>query len=198
MKRSLAVVSLASLALVCGCDQGTAPAPKGSAGVMDKAKDAAAKTVDNAKEAAHKGTEAVKDAAHGAAEGVKDAAHKGTEAVKETAGKAGEAAKGAMAALQAEGGKWLTDTVEKQWPAAKATLDDLTKKATDVKDAGLKTKITESLKSLTGQTTEIEGLVGQLKNFKGEGDYGSLFTKAKDMFSGFMKKLDEVKAMMPK
>jgi hypothetical protein len=186
MKRSLAALSFASVVWMGGCDQGTTPAGKGAAGVMEKAKDTATKTVDGAKDAAAKGAEAAKDAAA-----------KGGEMAKDAAAKAGDAAKGAMDAIKAEGGKWLTETVEKQWPAAKASLEDLTKKAADIKDAGLKTKVTEAVKSLTGQTTEIEGLVGQLKNFK-EGDYGAMFTKAKGLWDGFNAKLTEVKGMMPK
>lgn len=176
--RTLLALGLSASLLAVGCEEKADPAKAVTgavSGAADKVKDAGAA----AKDAAAKGTEAVKDAAA-----------KGTDAVK-------DAAAGAMAKMKEEGTKWLSETVEKQWPAAKTALADLTKKAADVKDAGLKTKIMDAVKGLTGEQTEVEGLVSKLKDFK-DGDYGALFTSVKDKFAGFMKKLDEVKAMLPK
>ncbi len=193
MKSLFTMLAVGSLALVGaslgGCDKGTPSTPSapktGAAGVLDKAKDAATKTVDGAK-----------DAAHGAAQAAKDTAAKTGDAVKDAAAKGADVAKGAMDAIKAEGGKWLTDTVGKQWPAAKEAVAGFEKAIPGIKDSGVKGKVEAAVKGLKDQIPQMEGLVGQLTNFK-EGDYGSLFTKAKDMFGGFMKKVDEVKAMIP-
>lgn len=187
--RTLLALGLSASLLAVGCEDKKDPAKAVTgavSGAADKMKDAGAA----AKDAAAKGTEAVKDAAAKGTEAVKDTAAKGVDAAK-------DAAASAMAKMKEEGTKWLSETVEKQWPAAKTALADLTKKAGDVKDAGLKTKIMDAVKGLTGQQTEVEGLVSKLKDFK-DGDYGALFASVKDKFGGFMKKLDEVKAMLPK
>lgn len=202
--RTLLALGLSASLLAVGCEDKKDPAKAvtGAAGAAaDKVKEAGAKGTEAVKDAAAKGTEAVKDAAAKGTEAAKDAAAKSTDAVKDAAAKGTDAVKDAaataMAKMKEEGTKWISDTVEKQWPAAKTALADLGKKAADVKDAGLKTKIMDAVKGLTGQQTEVEGLVAKLKDFK-DGDYSTLFTSVKDKFAGFMKKLDEVKAMMPK
>ncbi len=191
--RTLLALGLSASLLAVGCEDKKDPAKTvtGATGAAaDKVKEAGAKGTDSVKDAAAKGTEAMKDASVKGTEAVKDAASKGTDAVKDSAATA-------MAKVKEEGSKWVSDMVEKQWPAAKASLADLDKKAADVKDPVLKTKILDAVKSLNVEQTEIESLVGKLKDAK-DSDYSALLASLKDKFASFMKKLDEVKAMIPK
>jgi hypothetical protein len=176
MKTLLALIAVGSLALL-GCDQGSAPAGGAKptpSGASDKAKEAP------------KAIEAPKDAAHNT-----DATAKTADALK-----ALDAAHGTLDAVKAEGTKWLTDTVSKQWPAAKEAVVGFEKAVAGVKDAGVKGKVEAAIKELKDQIPPMEGLVAQLQNFK-DGDYNALLAKAKEMFAGFMRKVDEVKAMIP-
>lgn len=202
--RTLLALGLSASLLAVGCEDKKDPAKSvtGAAGAAaDKVKEAGAKGTEAVKDAAAKGTDAVKDAAAKGTEAAKDAAGKTTEAVKDAAAKGTDAVKdaagNAMAKIKEEGSKWISDTVEKQWPAAKAAVADLGKKAADLKDPALKTKIMDAVKSLTGQETDVEGLVSKLKDAK-DSDYSTVLASLKEKFAGFMKKLDEVKAMMPK
>jgi hypothetical protein len=150
------------------------------------ATDAAAKTADAAKDTAAKAADAAKDAGAKAVEGAKDATKGATDAVKAAADK-----------VMAEGKTWLTDTVEKQWPAMKTQLDSAAKAIPNIKDAGVKTKAEGLLKDLQGQIPGIEGLVTKLKSADAS-SFGGLFTEAKKAWDGFGGKLKDLTGMLPK
>ena len=124
-----------------------------------------------------------------------DAAKSAADAAKNVAGSATDAAKGAMDKIKVEGGKWLTDTVEKQWPEAKKTLETLASKVSSISDAGAKTKAQGLVSDLQAKVPQMEGLVSQLKDFK-DGDFGALLGKAKEMWAGFESKLGELKSLV--
>jgi hypothetical protein len=195
------VAGAAAVLALTGCEKKdatdalskAADATKSAAADATKAAgDAAAKTADAAKDTAAKATESVKDAATAA----KDAGTKAVDSATDVATKAADAAKEGVAKLQAEGGKWLSETVEKQWPAMKSEFEGLTKKVGSITDAGKKTQAEGLVKDLQGQIPSIEKLVGDLKGFK-EGDYSKMFTEAKKMWDGFGSKLGELKKLLP-
>ena len=142
-----------------------------------------------------KGADAVKDGAAKGIEATKDTVAKGVDTAKDAAAKGVDAAKSMMA----DGTKWLTDSVSKQWPTMKTEFDGVVKKVADIKDAGIKTKAEGLITDLKAQMPMLETAVGKVQNFKeGGGDYSKLLSDAKNMWDGFTKKFGDLKALLPK
>lgn len=178
-----------SLFLV-GCEEAKNAASQTTSAVGDAAKAAG----DTAKQA----TTAVTEGAGKVADATKDAAAKGTEAVKEVAADAAKA----LESAKADTTKWLTDTVEKQWPEMKSQLDGAVKKVAEIKDAATKTKAEGLVKDLQGQIPSIEKMVGDIKGMDWSKIKLDEFTKLKDAavkaWDGFGVKLKELTALLPK
>lgn len=178
-----------SLFLV-GCEEAKNTASQTTSAVGDAAKAAG----DTAKQA----TTAVTEGAGKVADATKDAAAKGTEAVKEVAADAAKA----LESAKADTTKWLTDTVEKQWPEMKSQLDGAVKKVADIKDAATKTKAEGLVKDLQGQIPSIEKMVGDIKGMDWSKTTLDEFTKLKDAavkaWDGFGGKLKELTGLLPK
>jgi hypothetical protein len=197
MWKGLVVVGAAASLVLVGCEEKSNPVSKAA----DAAKSTAGKVADGAKDATKaatdagaKAVDAAKDAGHSAVEGAKDAGTKAVEGAKDAAAAAGDKLK----ELQTAGTKWLTDTVDKQWPGMKTELEGYAKKVTDIKDPGVKTKAEGLVKDLQGQIPAVEKMVTDLKNFKvGSGDFTSMFDGAKKAWEGFGSKLGELKKLIP-
>lgn len=201
----LLVLTGATLGMgLVGCDQKTNPvadAAKAAGGaVKDASKaaaDTAAKTADAAKDAAAKaGDTAVK-----AAEAAKDAGTKAVDAAKDAGTKAVDATKDATKAAAdaalAPAKAWVSDTVEKSWPAMKTQLESAGKAIPSIKDAATKTKAEGLFKDLTGQVPAIEGLVAKVKAADASTVTG-LLAEAKKSWDGFGGKMKELTALLPK
>src|SRR5262249_53468138 len=143
-KLLLIAASVAGLALV-GCEE-----KKGST----------ESAADKITEATKSAGDAVKDGAHKAAEATKDAA----DAAKDAAAKGVDAAKGAWEDAR----NWVSETVDKQWPQAKASLDELAAKASAMTDGELKTKANTLVEELKAKVPSMEQIVADLKAGKGE------------------------------
>ncbi len=154
------------IAFVGGCEEKNNPAPK---------------TTEALKDAAKSGTEAVKDAAKSGTEAVKDAAKTGTEAVK-------DAAKDVSA--------WMSDTAEKQWPAAKTELDGYAKKVSEIHDPVTKVKAEGLLKGLQAQVPAVEKAFADLKGASAE-NTTAMLDNAKKLWDGFAANLAELKKLIP-
>jgi hypothetical protein len=118
----LVVGAVATLSLV-GCDQKSNPVTKAAdatKAAADKAttaaKDATKGAVDASKDAVKGAADAAKDATKGAVDAGKDAVKGAADAAKDATKGVTDAAAKALEAAKGEGTKWLTDTVEKQWP----------------------------------------------------------------------------------
>ncbi|MFO0832413.1 MAG: hypothetical protein U0637_11320 [Phycisphaerales bacterium] len=193
--KGMVVVGAAASLMLVGCEEKSNPVTKAT----DAAKNAGNKVAEGAKDA----TKSVTDAGAKAVETAKDTGAKAMDTAKDAGAKAVDAGKDAAAAagdklkaLQAEGGKWLTDTVDKQWPAMKTELEGYVKKVADVKDAGIKAKAEGLVKDLQAQVPAVEKAVGDLKNFK-TGDFTSMFDGAKKAWDGFASKFGELKKLVP-
>lgn len=191
MISTVAVAALAGGLFVVGCEEkGANPVSSAANKAAGAAKDAGKAVADTAA----KGVEAAKDAGADAAKAGADAAKAGADAAKDAVAKGTEAVQDAAAALKADATKWLTDTVEKQWPEAKKTLEEAGKKVASITDAANKTKAEGLVKDLQGQIPGMEKLVTDLK--AGTGDIGKLFTEGKTKFDGFMKGLGDLKGLV--
>jgi hypothetical protein len=182
--RSALLLAVVGGLFVVGCEEkGANPVTSAANKAAGAAKDAGKAVGDTAA----KGVEAVKDA--GA-----DAMKAGTDAAKDAVAKGTDAVKDAAAAIKADAAKWVTDTVEKQWPEAKKTLEEAGKKVASITDAANKTKAEGIVKDLTAQIPSMEKLVGDLK--AGTGDIGKMLTEGKAKFDGFMKGLGDLKGLV--
>ena len=195
--KGMVVVGAAASMMLVGCVEKSNPVTKAT----DAAKAAGDKVAEGAKAATDAGAKAVegaKDAGAKAVEGAKDAGAHAVDATKDATKAVTDAAGDKMKELQATSTKWLTDTVEKQWPGMKTELEGYAKKVGDIKDATVKTKAEGLVKDLQGQIPTIEKAVGDLKNFKpGSGDFSSMFDGVKKAWDGFGTKLGELKKMIP-
>jgi hypothetical protein len=198
----LVVGAVATLSLV-GCDQKSNPVTKAAdatKAAADKAttaaKDATKGAVDASKDAVKGAADAAKDATKGAVDAGKDAVKGAADAAKDATKGVTDAAAKALEAAKGEGTKWLTDTVEKQWPGMKTELTNLGGKVAGIKDAAVKTKAEGLVKDLQGQIPAVEKMVGDLKNFK-DGDYTKLFGEVKKAWDGFGGKLGDLKKLIP-
>jgi hypothetical protein len=198
MRTMVLVAGAATSLMVMGCEE-KQNAGTGAGNAITKAADSATKAAGDATKAvgetATKGLDAAKDAGAKVADGAKDAASKAEDMAKDAAKGATDAAKGAMEKLKAEASTWMSDVVEKQWPAAKSTLDAASKKVADIKAPDVKTKAEGLVKDLQGSIPGIEETVGKLKNFTGT-DMSSLLSEAKTKVEGFMSKLGDLKKMV--
>jgi hypothetical protein len=137
-------------------------------------------------------TNAASSAASAASKAMGDAAKGAGDAVKG----AGDAVAGGFEKLKAEGSKWLSETVEKQWPEAKKSLESLAGKVKDIKDSATQTKAQGLVSELQAKVPQMEGLVGKLKS-AGEGEFSKLFGEAKGLWDTFSSKLGELKKLIP-
>jgi hypothetical protein len=164
----------------------------------EEAKNAASQTTSAVGDAAKAAGDSAKQATTAVTDATKDAAAKGTEAVKEVAADAAKA----LESAKADTTKWLTDTVEKQWPAMKTELDGAVKKVAEIKDAATKTKAEGLVKDLQGQIPSIEKMVGEIKGMDWSKIKLDEFAKLKDAavkaWDGFGAKLKELTALLPK
>jgi hypothetical protein len=208
----LLVVGAAALVGFAGCEKKEGTNAAGN--LVNKAAEGASKAADSATKAAGDAAKAAGDATKAAAEGAtdaakaaadtakdaaaaaKDAGGKAVDAAKEGAAKAGDMAKEGLAKLQAEGKKWIDETVTKQWPDMKKGLDEASKKVASIADAGKKTQAEGLVKDLQAKVPAMEKLVGDLTNFK-DGDFGKLFNEAKSMWDGFGTKMADLKKLLP-
>jgi hypothetical protein len=148
---------------------------------------------------ANQASNAAGNAASAAGKAVGDVAGKAGEVAGAAGQKAGEmadAAKQAFEKAKAEGTKWLTDTVEKQWPEAKKSLETLAGKVGSIKDVKVAEQAKGLVSELQGKVPQMESLVGKLKT-AGEGDFSKLLTEAKSMWDTFSSKLGELKKLIP-
>ncbi|MBS0196608.1 MAG: hypothetical protein JSR77_07610 [Planctomycetes bacterium] len=192
----LAASALALTVIVAGCEKEDAnkAADKAKSAAADATKavgDAAKKTADATKDAAKATADATKDAAKATSDATKDAAKTTADATKAAA----DATKSAIDAAAASAGKWISDTVEKQWPEAKKTLDAATAKIAEIKDAANKTKAEGISKDLKAQIPTIEEAVAKLKTATGA-DSSKMLTEVKAKFDGWMGKLTELKGLV--
>jgi len=167
---TLAVAALAS-GLVFGCDEKKPTTVSSAATSAGKAMGDAGKAMSGA----------VGDAAKGAGEMAKGA---------------GDAVAGGFGKIKAEGTKWVSETVEKQWPEAKRSLETMAAKVGDIKDSATQTKAQGLVSDLQARVPQVEGLVSRLKT-AGEGDYSRLMSEAKSMWDTFVSKLGELKKLIP-
>lgn len=117
------------------------------------------------------------------------------QAAQGVAAKAEGAANQAIEAVKGEANKWVSDVVDKQWPAAKQQLEAATAKIGSIQQADVKAKAEALANDLKGQIPAIEELVGKVKNFT-TGDLGALFSEAKAKFDGFTSKLGELNKLV--
>lgn len=149
------------------------------------------KAAESATKVAGDTTKAVGETAQKGLDAAKDAGEKVVEGAKE----AGDAAKDALEKAKAEAGTWMSDVVEKQWPAAKSTLEEAAKKVTDIKAPDVKAKADGLVKELQAAIPGIEETVTKLKNSAGS-EMSTLFSEAKTKVEGFMGKLGDLKKMV--
>jgi hypothetical protein len=195
--KNMLLVAGAVLGLVLvGCEDKNNPVNKaanaaGNAAskAVDATKDAAKATVDTAKDAAKATVDAAKDAGKAAVDTAKDAGKAAADAGKAVADKAADA--------MAAGKTWLSDNIDKAWPAMKTEFDGLTKKVADIKDAGVKAKADALVSDIKTSIPTLESAVDKLKSFKpADGDYTAALTKVKDMWGTVTKKFSDLKAML--
>ncbi|GEM_PF-1057760 len=188
------VAGLASSMFIVGCEEAKNTASQASTAVGDAAKkagDTATKAVDATKEG-------MKDAAHATS----DAAGKAVDATKDAAASATDAVSKALESAKTDTTKWLTDTVEKQWPGMKTQLDDAAKKVGGIKDPAIKTKAEGMVKELQASIPGIEETVTKIKNLDWKSIKMDDFSKMKDAatkaWDTFGSKLKELSGMLPK
>lgn len=135
---------------------------------------------------------AVSNAASAAGKAMGDAG----KAVGDAAKGAGDAVAGGFEKIKAEGTKWLSETVEKQWPEAKKSLEALAGKVKDIKDSATQTKAQGLVSDLQAKVPQMEGLVGKLKSASGA-EFSKLFGEAQGLWDTFSSKLGELKKLVP-
>jgi hypothetical protein len=184
MKNTLApalVTSALLLVALTGCEDKKTPAAGSTgSGVVGSVAGAAKDAGKAAGDMAAKGVDAAKDAGKAAG----DMAAKGADAVADAAKK-----------VQAEATKWVSDTVSKEWPKAKESLNALGAKIPSIGDVKIREQATKLFDDLKGQVPQMEGLVGKITSGSSEGA-AKLFEEAKTMWSSFTTKLGELTKMV--
>lgn len=169
VKTSILIVAGAVAGVgLLGCEEKSTP----DSGTSTKAADAATKAAESATDASAKAATAAKDAAASAAEAVK--------------------------VLRADASNWVSETVDKQWPAAKARLDACATQLAGLTDPGVKAKAEALLAELKAQVPIVEELVNKVKNNSASAELGAMLKDAQAKFNGYMAKLNDLNGMLPK
>ncbi|HYF15598.1 MAG TPA: hypothetical protein VD971_11060 [Phycisphaerales bacterium] len=130
----------------------------------------------------------VGDAVNNAANSTSDAVRNAADATKDAARNTADAVKEGAGDLK----NWVSDTVDRQWPAMKTEVEQMGDKVASIKDTNVKAKAETMWNDLKAQMPKVEEAVTRARNATAD-QASALAADARTAWDGFVAKLDELR-----
>jgi gas vesicle protein len=127
---------------------------------------------------------AVNNAANATSDAVKNAAAATKDAARNTANAVKEGA--------SDFKNWVSDTVDRQWPAMKTEVDQMGDRIASIKDTNVKAKAETMWSDLKAQMPKVEEAVTKAKNATAD-QASALMADARAAWDSFVAKLEEMR-----